>query len=467
MNALWTSDALRAATGGVMLRPFHAGGISIDTRSLAPGDLFVALRGEHGDGHAHVGAAFARGAAGAMVDHADDHGDHPLLHVGDTLDGLRALGEAARARFTGQVAAITGSVGKTTTKEMLRLVLGASGPTHAAHASYNNHWGVPLTLARMPEDAAYGVIEIGMNHAGEIGPLALLAQPDVAVITAIAPAHIGHLGSLEAIADEKAAILEGLGPDGVAVLPADGPHSMRLRDAASGRSAIRFGEAADATWRLVDAVADGEGSLVTAMIAGEEKRFRLGARGRHMAVNALAALATAAALGADWLAGMDALAQFRPVAGRGARRALLGGRAVLLDESYNASSGAVRAALALLGAEAGRRVAVLGDMLELGAHGPAEHESLVDDIAAHADLVFVCGELMGQVFARLPASLRGARCPDSDALAPIVAAALAPGDAVLVKGSLGMCMARVVDALVSRGYDALAARDGAGGGVMS
>ncbi|MCW3477926.1 UDP-N-acetylmuramoyl-tripeptide--D-alanyl-D-alanine ligase, partial [Limobrevibacterium gyesilva] len=251
MSALWTPDALLAATGGLLRAPFSAGGVSIDTRTLKKGDLFVALVGENGDGHAFVADALAKGAAGALVHRLPDGvaDDAPLLQVADTLAGLRGLAAFARARFRGRLVAVTGSVGKTTTKEMLRAILAAQGKTWAAEASHNNHWGVPLTLARLPADAAFCVAEIGMNHAGEILPLARLARPHVAVITTVEPAHIGHLGSLEAIADEKAAIAGGLEPGGVAVLPADTPLLPRLL--AQAPNARLCGSAAAADARLL------------------------------------------------------------------------------------------------------------------------------------------------------------------------------------------------------------------------
>ncbi len=482
MSVLWTAADLAAATGGRFTAPFDANGIAIDTRTLAPGDLFVALRGERRDGEAFVADALARGAAGAMV--AGEVGERnlaarslvpeflapqsltpqsltlgaPLLLVGDTLAGLTALGAAGRARFAGRVVAITGSVGKTTTKEMLRRILTAQGPTHAASASHNNHWGVPLTLARLPADAAFCIAELGMNHAGEIEPLARLARPHVAVITVIAAAHIGHLGSLAAIAEEKAAILRGLQPGGVAVLPADSDHLPQLLAAARAAGVARvvtFGADPAADVRL-DAVSgetaagDSAGSLVRASVAGETIAFRLHAPGRHMALNGLAALAAALALGVAPAAAARALAGFAPMEGRGARRPLAvpGGTALLLDESYNANGASMRASLAVLAATpAARRVAVLGDMLELGTHGPIEHAALAPAIVAAADCVFACGPLMRHLSAALPAELPAWYAADAAALAALVVPAIRSGDAVLVKGSLGSNMKLVVAAL--------------------
>ncbi len=482
MTALWTAAALRAATGGTLPTPFDATGVSIDSRTLRPGDLFVALQGD-ADGHAFVLDALAHGAAGAMVHRTEGlPNDAPLLVVQDTLAGLHALGHAGRARFCGKMVAVTGSVGKTTTKEMLRTALASFGPTHAAEASHNNHWGVPLTLARLPPEAAFCVAEIGMNHAGEIAPLALFAAPHVAVIIAVASAHIGHLGSLEAIADEKAAILQGLEPGGAAVLPGDSPFLGRLAKAAPGR-VLTFGSAPGVDARLlnvnpseiranhsvvdarlrvaslaqpfarVGSTASSSGTArvapqpVRASILGQGVEFPLAAPGAHMALNAVAALAACAALGLDTALAAEALAAFRPVAGRGVQRQARGGDILLLDESYNASSASVRAALGVLAALPGRRVAVLGDMLELGEFGPAEHAGLAGDVAASADLLYACGPLMRHLYDSVPGHAHGAHVRDSAALAPLIAAAVRPGDAVLVKGSLGSRMRLIVTAL--------------------
>ncbi len=453
MTALWTPEDLAEAADGVMTRPFAADGVSIDTRTVAAGDLFVALHGENRDGHVFVADALNAGAAGALVDH-DPPGvaaDAPLLRVADTLAALTAIGAAARARFAGRLVAVTGSVGKTTTKEMLRRILAASGPTHAAVASYNNHWGVPLTLARMPPDAAFCVAEIGMNHPGEIAPLAQLARPHVAIVTNIERVHIGHMGSLEAIAAEKAAILSGLAEDGAAVLPGDSPYLPLLTAAAGDGRIIRFGRAQDAEARLLDAASDADGVNVSMALGGVPLRFRLAAPGAHMAMNAVAAIAAAVALGVEPHHASAALDGFAAVSGRGALRRLAlpdGGEALLLDESYNASAPSVRASLAVLALQpAARKIAVLGDMLELGAASAAEHEGLAPDVAALADLLFACGPEMRRLFDAVPYAMRAAHAADSAELAPLVTAALRPGDAVLVKGSLGSGMARIIAAL--------------------
>ena len=448
-SILWTAADLLEATGGHFATRFDASGVSIDTRTIQNGELFIALIGGSGDGHDHAARAIEAGAAGVMLHRNNPTITHRLL-VDDTLAGLTRLGAFARARCTGRVVAVTGSVGKTTTKEMLRTALAAFGPVHAAVASYNNHWGVPLTLARTPRDAAFCVVEIGMNHAGEIAPLAQLAQPHVAVITTVEAAHIGHLGGMEAIAEEKSTILQGLDAAGVAVLPADSPWFPLLRQRAGSHGVINFGSAPGAAARLVEFEPDADFSNLLVDVMGHEFRMRLHAPGRHMAMNAVASLAAVAALGLDPVIAAHALETFAALPGRGAHRRLdlPGGPALLLDESYNANGASMRAALDVLRLQpAARRIAILGDMLELGEAGPAEHAALAADVIRSADLVFTCGPLMRHLFASVPASIRGAHAETAAALAPIVAGQIAAGDAVLVKGSLGSRMKTIVAAL--------------------
>ena len=447
MTALWSPSDLLAATGGLLRIPFSATGVSIDSRTVQPGALFIALATDSGDGHDFVAQALARGAAGAMVHRLPDGvgDDAPLLQVRDTLEGLRALGAFGRARFGGRVVAITGSVGKTTTKEMLRAVLAAFGRTWAAEASHNNHWGVPLTLARLPPGHAFCVVEIGMNHPGEIAPLARLAQPHVAAVTSVAATHIGNMGSIEAIAREKLSVAEGLA--GPMVLPSDGPTLALWRNAAA-----TFGSRETDTARLLDTASDFASNRVTVRVAGEDLAFAMQAPGAHMAMNATCSLAVAASLDLDIARAAAALEGFAPVNGRGARRSVgaRGGAAILLDESYNASAASVRAALSVLALQpAARRIAVLGDMLELGEHAAAEHTGLAPDVQRSADLLFTCGESMRLLHDAVPRALRAAHADDAASLAPIVADALRPGDAVLVKGSLGSRMKLVVLAIES------------------
>ena len=450
MTALWSPADLLAATGGLLRRPFAASGVSIDSRTVQPGALFVALATDTGDGHDFVAQALARGAAGAMVHRLPDgvSDDAPLLQVPDTLAGLQALGAFGRARFAGRVVAVTGSVGKTTTKEMLRAILSAFGRTWAAEASHNNQWGVPLTLARLPPRHDFCVAEIGMNHAGEIAPLSRLARPDVAAVTAVAAAHIGHLGSIEAIAREKLSIAEGLVTAAI-VLPSDGPIlGMWSGDAGT------FGVRESDTAHLLSTHSNARSNQVTVRMGRQDLSFKMNAPGAHMAMNAACALAVAAALGLDVAQAAAALDGFAPVTGRGAHRSLqvCGGAATLLDESYNASAVSVRAALSVLALQpASRRVAVLGDMLELGAHAAAEHVGLAPDVERCADLLFTCGTTMRLLHDAVRAEIRAAHAEDSAALAPIVADALRADDAVLVKGSLGSRMKLVVQAIEAAG----------------
>jgi UDP-N-acetylmuramoyl-tripeptide--D-alanyl-D-alanine ligase len=455
MTALWTSTELRAATSGVLAAECAVKGVSIDSRSIAPGDIFIALRDQR-DGHDFVADALARGAMAAMVDHAPQGvvDTAKLLMVGDTLAGLTALGAAGRARATARVVGVTGSVGKTTTKEMLRVALGTFGATHASAASHNNHWGVPLTLARLPRDAAFAVIEMGMNNRGEIAPLSRLAQPQIGIITSIGTAHIGLLGSQAAIAAEKGDIIAGIAPGGTAILPADSSFAAELvaraRDA--GLTVLTHGEAAGADARLLSYQASPGGGMAEIALAGQHIALRLTTPGRHVALNACAVLAAVQALGLSPEKGAEALASFTAGAGRGALRRIrvAGGEALLIDDSYNASVASVRAGLAVLAAQpAKRRIFAFGDMLELGAEGPAQHAVLAPDAAQNSDLVFCCGPLSKNLFDALPAHQRGGHFPDSAALAPALRAALQPGDAVLVKGSLGSRMSLVIAALLA------------------
>lgn len=445
---LWREDELAAATGAPGAAGFSAGGVSIDTRSLRPGDLFVALAGER-DGHDFVAEALAKGAAGAMISR-DVPAAGNFLRVDDTLAGLTRLGEFARARSAAKIVAVTGSVGKTTTKEMLRRALAVFGVVHAADASFNNHIGVPLTLARLPREADFAVLELGMNHPGEIAPLARLARPHVAVITAVERAHIGLMGSLAAIAAEKATIFQGLMPDGAGIFPAGSEFFELLSNAIpAGSRRIAFGTGAQATARLLLVESGAEGSNVLAEIGGARLRVQLAAPGRHMAMNAVAALAACHALGLNLERAAAGLNGFEAFAGRGVRKTLdfAGAQALLLDESYNASGASVRAALEVLRLQPGRHVAVLGDMLELGDDARSEHEGLSAEVDEAADVLFACGQMMGFLFDRMPAAKQGGYAANAAALAPLVKAAVRPGDAILVKGSYGSRMRDVVAVL--------------------
>lgn len=457
---LWTAREAAAATGGLATGGWRADGVSIDSRTVARGDLFIALKGPSFDGHDFVGGALKAGAAAAVIDRLPEDlpSTAPLLRVADTMAALEALGRIGRTRSVARVCAVTGSVGKTGTKEALAAALRAQGGTAASTGSLNNHWGVPLSLARMPHTAAFGVFEVGMNHPGEITPLSGMIRPHVAVITTVEPAHLGHFDSLEAVADAKAEIFDGMDGDGCAVLNRDNPFFDRLAEAARRRGIGRivgFGEAASAEARLLEAEPDNAGSRVRAVLAGREIAYRLVQPGRHHAVNSLAVLAAAEALGADVAQAAEALGGVAPLAGRGRRHAVaLGdGEITVIDESYNASPASMRAAIETLASlqpgSGGRRIVALGDMRELGDRSRDFHAGLAQPLAAAGiDAVFCAGTEMQALFDALTAPVEAAHAPDSTTLAPMVARAVRPGDIVTVKGSLASDMKRVVDALL-------------------
>ncbi|QHQ34044.1 UDP-N-acetylmuramoyl-tripeptide--D-alanyl-D-alanine ligase [Algicella marina] len=468
--SLWTAAEALAATGGGGVANWEATGVSIDTRTLQPGDLFVALAAQR-DGHDFVAQALEKGAAAALVTHLPEGVDPhaPLIFVPDVLEGLARLAQAARARMSGKVVAVTGSVGKTGTKEMLRTALSGQGATHAAEKSYNNHWGVPLTLARMPRETDYAVIEIGMNAPGEIAPLAKLARPHVAVVTTVAAVHLEAFENVEGIAREKATIIEGLEPDGIAVLNGEIGTSDILVSAAQagGARVVRFGSGNyEASLRSV--VVKGLVTCAEADLNGQPVVFKLAAPGAHLATNALAVLAAVEALGADLALASLALAHWAPPEGRGARwRVALGpggidGHVTLIDESYNANPLAMGAAFEVfVGAQPvdgvgkvrrGRRIAFLGDMLELGPEGPQMHASLAEHPAmAQIDTVHCAGPLMKRLYEALPEAKRGECCKTTKALAKKVPRLIDAGDVVMAKGSLGSDLAVVVDAIKKLG----------------
>jgi len=460
--ALWTVEAMATAMAAERhgTLPQSIAGISIDSRSLAPGEAFFAIHGDHRDGHEFVPAALAAKAALAVVAadrYAEFAQDAPLLVVPNVLAALRNLAAAARARSGAKVIGVTGSVGKTGTKEALRLALSKDGETHASVASYNNHWGVPLSLARCPATARYAIFEMGMNHEGEIEPLARLVRPHVAIITTIAPVHLEFLGSLTKIADAKAEIFFGLEPDGAAIINRDIAQFAHLKRRAKESGAARivsFGAHEEADARLIKCALHPHCSTVEADIFGTRLTYKIGAPGRHLVNNSLAVLAAAELVGADLALAAVALAELTPISGRGApiEIELPGGPALVIDESYNANPASVDAALALLGQAAigpqGRRIAVLGDMLELGPKGKALHRGLVEPVLVNAvDLVFCCGPLMQALWQALPASRRGGYAGDSAALEAQVLPAIRAGDVVMVKGSLGSRMTAIVKAL--------------------
>jgi UDP-N-acetylmuramoyl-tripeptide--D-alanyl-D-alanine ligase len=460
-DALWTAPEAAAALGLFSKASWQASGVSIDSRTVAPGDLFVAIRGPRADGHDYVKPAFEHGAVAAVVEHEiAGCAAERLLIVTDTLAALEALARAARTRSRAKIVAVTGSVGKTSTKEALKLVLSRQAKTTASLASLNNLWGVPLSLARMPRDAAYGVFELGMNHPGELDPLSKLVRPDVAIITTIATAHSEFFDSLIGIADAKAEIFRGM-KGGVAVLNRDNAFfpvlAMAARSAGVERI-IGFGAHGEAEARLLSYRPSATGSEVSAEILGHTLDYKIGAAGRHWALNSLAVLAAVSALGADVAEAAAALAALSAPKGRGAlhRVALQSGSFEVIDDSYNASPASMRAAIEILSASepasGGRRIAILGDMLELGTGSPRLHAALAEPLhAGRIDLVFTAGPLMGLLYDALPDEMRGAKAPDVETLAPIVCAALRPGDVVLVKGSHGSRMDKMLERLLALG----------------
>lgn len=461
---LWTAAEAAEATGGEARGDWTADGVSIDTRTLAPGDLFVALKAAR-DGHDFVAQALGKGAAAAMVTHRPDgvEPDAPLLIVDDVQTGLEALGRAGRARTQARVVAVTGSVGKTSTKEMLARMLGDQGKTHASVASYNNHWGVPLTLVRMPQDTEYAVIEIGMNHPGEIEPLARMTRPHVAMITTVAAVHLEAFEDVAAIAAEKAAILDGLEPGGTAILNADTEQAavLRAKAEAVGARVLAFGRSAG-EYRLQDVSVNGETTVARANVRGEKLLFKIASAGQHFAMNGLGALAAVTALGADPALAALSLGRWRPFQGRGVREVVhldpveTQHRLTLFDDAYNANPTSVAAALEVLAATEtgrGRRIAILGDMKELGPQGEAMHAALATLPAMQRiDRVHCIGPLMGALHRALPPDRRGRHVDTGDALLPDVRSLLRSGDAVLVKGSLSMNLARIVDAIRKMGH---------------
>jgi len=459
-GVLWTSDEAVAATGGHATQGFEITGISIDTRTIQPGDLFVALADVR-DGHDFVAQALAKGAAAALVSRLPKGvtENAPLLIVEDVLPALERLGVAARARVAGKVIGVTGSVGKTSTKEMLRAILSQQGKTHAAEASYNNHWGVPLTLARMPRDTEFAVLEIGMNHPGEIAPLARMARPDVAMITTVAPAHLAAFENIEGIAREKAAIFEGLEPNGVAVINGDLAVTDILAAAWSG-DMIRFGEDEACAARLIFVDLEDGATLAHAEIDTQSLDFRLSTAGRHFAANAVGCLAVVYALGADVAQAARDLTLWAPPAGRGARETVglpMGAPIELIDDAFNANPTSMGAALEVLAKATpntgGRRVAILGDMLELGPQETAIHKGLAAlPWFAALDVVHCVGPLMRGLYEALPEARRGAWFETATEAREALNTLVGPGDVVLIKGSKGAKVSLLVDALRKLGH---------------
>jgi UDP-N-acetylmuramoyl-tripeptide--D-alanyl-D-alanine ligase len=449
--------------------------VSIDTRTLQPGDLFVALKDVR-DGHDFVAQALEKGAAAALVSRVPEglSSSAPLLVVPDVLKALEDLGRAARARAKARVVGVTGSVGKTSTKEMLRVVLGGQGRVHAAEASYNNHWGVPLTLARLPREADFAVIEIGMNHPGEIAPLSHMARPDVVVITIVAPAHLEAFDSIEGIAHEKAAIIDGLQPGGVAVLNADLATSALLQAKAheAQARAVTFGAAEGADYRMVSVQIGDDSTVVRATRQGQPVLYKVMSPGRHFAANGLAVLAVADALGLDPVISATDLGRWQPPAGRGVRERIMLDLVEetgfdLIDDAFNANPASMAASLEVLvnarpqdgiGSRAkGRRIAILGDMLELGPTEAALHAAIAETPGLAAiDLIHCVGPRMKALHAALPRGQRGDWVATAAELVPRARHLIDAGDIILVKGSKGIKVSLMVDALRKLGQPAAA-----------
>ncbi|MEX0327949.1 MAG: UDP-N-acetylmuramoyl-tripeptide--D-alanyl-D-alanine ligase [Ruegeria sp.] len=456
---LWTSAEAAAATNGRATKEWQANGVSIDTRTLQPGDLFVALRAAR-DGHDFVAQALEKGAGAALVSHVPDGVDDtaPLLVVDDVQKALEDLGQAARDRTAARVVGVTGSVGKTSTKEMLASVLKTQGRTHASVASYNNHWGVPLTLARMPRDTEFAVIEIGMNHPGEIAPLARQARPHVALVTTVAAVHLEAFESVAGIAREKAAIFEGLTEGGTAIVNADIEHADILRDCAKKQqyNVVEFGRNAS-DYILGEINPSATSVHATATADGQPIAFDVDSAGTHFAMNGLGALAACVAMGVDLDRAIDGLRRWSPVKGRGVREVIAlqtGGQIELLDDSYNANPTSMEAALDVLAASHGaRRIAFLGDMKELGAHEMAMHADMAAISAMErVDQVHCVGPLMKALHQALPEDKRGLWSETSAQMADHLPDLVRDGDAVLAKGSLSMALAAIVDGLRKMGH---------------
>jgi UDP-N-acetylmuramoyl-tripeptide--D-alanyl-D-alanine ligase len=454
MSGLWTAFDIAEATDGEVHGCFSANGVAFDSREVGPGDLFIALKGEATDGHRFVGKAFANGAAGAIV---SEPIDQPHIRVADTMAALDALGVAARKRTQARIVGVTGSVGKTGTKEALFAALDRAVPgrVHRSIKSYNNHTGVPLSLARMPADSRYGIFEMGMSAAGELAALTRLVRPHVAIVTAIAPAHSAFFAGEEEIADAKGEIFQGLEEGGTAIIPFDSPHRERLIAAARPHAmrVLTFGRGAGADVRAREAMPTERGTLVTAILPEAELTFTIAHPGNHWVSNALALLAAVDAMGGDLAAAGLALADMQGLPGRGQRIsiALDGGEAVLIDESYNANPASMAATLNVLGQQkAERRIAVLGDMRELGGKSAGFHAALVEPLeAANVDYALLVGDEMKALGFALEGKIDFEHVPDAAAALDRLSGLIAPGDAVLIKGSNAIGLARVVEALSS------------------
>ncbi|MFN3232848.1 MAG: UDP-N-acetylmuramoyl-tripeptide--D-alanyl-D-alanine ligase [Alphaproteobacteria bacterium] len=461
LEPLWTSAQIAAATGGAEAGRFEAYGVAIDSRDVRSGDLFVALRGENTDGHRFIEQAMQAGATGVLVEASADIPDGvPAVSVQDGFTALNRLGAASRLRLGGQVIGVTGSVGKTGTKSAIAATLAEAGETFSSIRSFNNHVGVPLTLARTPVSTQFAVLEMGMNHAGELRELSALARPTIALITTVAGVHMEFFDSVEQIADAKSEIFEGLESGGVGIINRDNAYFDRQLDAArtAGVSNIlSFGIHDDADVRMVRQKLHDDCSCITADVAGTLLTYKLGIPGVHWVSNSLAVLAVVHAAGADLGRAGLALADQRPPKGRGERHFVdaPGGCVLVIDESYNASPIAMQAAIRQLGetappAKSGRRIAVLGDMRELGEGGPAAHRNLAGQlVGAAVSHVLLVGPLMRHLLDALPPSITATSCSDAAEAEQAIMNSYEPGDLIMVKGSNAIGLSRVVDALLA------------------
>jgi UDP-N-acetylmuramoyl-tripeptide--D-alanyl-D-alanine ligase len=456
VTALWTSDEIAEAVGGEANGRFEAEGVAFDSREVGTGDLFLALKGEATDGHRFVGQALGAGAAGVVV---SERVEAPHVLVADTNKALNELGRASRARSQAKIVGVTGSVGKTGTKEALFAALdrAARGRAHRSVKSYNNHTGVPLSLARMPREARFGVFEMGMNHAGELAALTRLVRPHAAIVTAIAPAHREFFASEEEIADAKGEIFQGLEEGGTALVPFDSPYRDRLIAAAKPYAAriVTFGLGEGADVRATYAVrAAGGGTMVTASLGEAHLSYTISQPGEHWVSNSLAVLGAVDAVGGDLTSAGLALADLPGLKGRGERHCVevSGGGALLIDESYNANPASMAATLASFGEEkvAGRRIAVLGSMRELGPDSASFHAALAEPVEqAGVDYAILVGDEMEALAKALGSAVKKAHVGDAAAAAGLVREAAGAGDAILVKGSNSVGLAALVEALAS------------------
>lgn len=460
---LWTAHEVATATEGQTAGKWTASGVSIDSRTIEQGDLFIAIVGPHSDGHDYVGAALDKGAAAAIVHKTPDdvaETDPRLVYCNDTMTALEDLGQASRHRMAGKVIAVTGSVGKTGTKAMLSCAFKAQGQAHASVGSYNNHWGVPLTLSRMHDACDYGVFEIGMNHANEITPLSKQVKPHIAIITTVEAVHIENFDSVEGIANAKAEIFDGVEAGGTVILNHDNEWFALLKAKAQtlGLTVKTFGKDERADARLLDVLIASNGTRVKADIDGEIMTFMLPMSGEHYAMNVLSVLMAVKVAGASLEKAVERLSDMEEVAGRGKKEYLnIGDKdnlVTLLDESYNASPVSMRAAFKVLAmidpGRGGRRIAILGDMLELGKTAAQAHKELAMPLqAAGVQLVYTCGTLMKNLYDSIPKEQQGAHRRTSAELAQIVPDVLVPGDVVMVKGSNGSKMGSVIEAMRS------------------